>query len=250
MPVRGVIFDMGGTRLHYTPPGMNWEETEKLGAASVYRVLREHNYPLLPENEALPLAWDHAREVWLSLIQNYDAKVLKLDIQLNNLASQWGAQNLSEDVARQLPSAYMTAIQAHVRPLDGAADTLRTLRDQGLRIGLISNTVWPGSVHVEDLARHGLTPYLEHLIFSADAEAWKPYPEVFQMGLAALDLTPDEAVYVGDSLYFDVLGAQQAGLRGVWIEQTQRWLPDGLEVTPDATIQTLPDLLDVLAGWN
>jgi HAD superfamily hydrolase (TIGR01549 family) len=250
MPVRGVIFDMGGTLLHYTPPGMDWEETEKLGAASVYRVLREHNCSLLPEDEALPLAWDHAREMWFSLIENYDAKVLKLDVQLNDLAARWGAQNLPDDVARQLPSAYMTAIQAAVRPLEGAVDTLHTLHDQGMHLGLISNTVWPGSVHVEDLDRHGLIPYLEHLIFSADVEAWKPYPEVFQMSLAALDLAPDEAVYVGDSLYFDVYGAQQAGLRGVWIEQSHRWLPDGIEVTPDATIQTLPDLLNVLAGWN
>ncbi len=36
MPVRGVLFDMGGTLLHYSAPGANWEDTEKIGASGVY----------------------------------------------------------------------------------------------------------------------------------------------------------------------------------------------------------------------
>jgi len=55
---------------------------------------------------------------------------------------------------------------------------------------------------------------------------------------------------VGDSLYFDVWGAQQAGLRAVWIEQRHRWMPDGLEATPDATIQSLAQLVTVVEQWR
>ena len=32
MGLRGVIFDMGGTLLHYSPPGQDWESMERLGA--------------------------------------------------------------------------------------------------------------------------------------------------------------------------------------------------------------------------
>lgn len=250
MPVRGVIFDMGGTLLHYNPPNMHWEETEKLGAAGAYKLLREHGYTLLPENEALDLAWEHALGLWMTLVDGYDPTILKLSPAMIQLAAHWGAENLPDELAQALPLAYMETIQAHVRPLEGAEHTLRALRDKGLRIGLISNTVWPGSAHRADLDRHGLTPYLEHLIFSADVEAWKPFPDVFQMGLAALDLQPDEAVYVGDSLYFDVMGSQGAGMRGVWIEQEHRWLPEGVEVTPDATIKTLAELPGIIAAWS
>jgi putative hydrolase of the HAD superfamily len=108
--------------------------------------------------------------------------------------------------------------------------------------------MWPGASHLPDLEQHGLIGYLEHLIFSADVETWKPNKEIFQLGLAEFDLAPDEAAYVGDSMYFDIWGAQQAGMRGVWIEQPYPWLPD-VQVTPDATIKTLPELLDVVDRW-
>jgi HAD superfamily hydrolase (TIGR01509 family) len=189
--------------------------------------------------------------MWAGLIDaSADIRDLKLDHQLGLLAHRWGADGVPPEMLNTLAGAYMAAIQSLVRPLDGAADTLRGLRDRGLRIGLISNTFWPGSSHRQDLDRCGLTSYLDDQVFSADAGAWKPHCEVFEMELAALALKPEEAVFVGDSLYFDVWGAQQAGLRGVWIEQKVRWIPDGIEVTPDAVIQTLPELLDVIEPWR
>jgi FMN phosphatase YigB (HAD superfamily) len=249
MAVRGVLFDMGGTLLHYNPPGASWEAMEKVGARAVYRHLHGLGFTLPPEEDALASAWDHALALWSSL-DHQDVKELKTDRQMAIVAEKWGVPALPADVMAALAEAYMTSIQSTVRPLDGAEDTLRALRDSGLRVGLISNTHWPGETHLYDLDRFGLTPYLEHLVFSSDAEAWKPARDVFELGLQGLDLAAEEAVYVGDSLYFDVWGAQQAGLRGVWIEQPHRWLPDGLTVEPDATIAALPDLLDVLEPWR
>ncbi|MBN1564745.1 MAG: HAD family hydrolase [Anaerolineae bacterium] len=252
MPVRGIIFDMGGTLLHYNAPNTTWEDTEKLGARGVYRTLRAAGYTLPPADEAITAAWQHAITTWKSIEANYNPATLKLHYQLHDLARLWGTDELPTATVDAITQAYMTAIQRHVYPLDHAAETLQTLRDNGYRIGLISNTVWPGSAHYDDLDRFGLLPYLAHLTFSADVEAWKPYAEIFQIGLAALDLTPDEAIYVGDSLYFDVWGAQQAGLRGVWIEQDHRWLPEGMadDVVPAATIKHLPDLLGVVEQWS
>jgi putative hydrolase of the HAD superfamily len=250
MPLRGVIFDLGGTLLHYTAPGGDWEDTEKTGAKAVYDYLHGAGYPLPPLDQALAIAWDHALAMWSGLVDTSDTSDLKLDRQLGILACRWGVDGVPPEMLGALAEAYMAAIQSYVRPLDGAADTLRGLRDRGLRNGLISNTIWPGSSHRQDLDRYGLTSYLDHQIFSADAGAWKPHRDVFEMELNALALKPEEAAFVGDSLYFDVWGAQQVGLRGVWIQQKVRWLPDGIEVTPDATITNLPELLDVIETWR
>ncbi len=249
MALRGVIFDMGGTLLHYNAPDATWEDTEKMGARSMYDRLRDAGYSLPPEPEALDAAWQHARALWSNL-DAYDMADLKLDAQVRLVLERWGIDNVPPEFLETLGKAYMVAIQAHVVPLEGAVETLRALRERGLRVGLVSNTYWPGTYHEYDIERFALAPYLEHTIFSSDVEAWKPHSTIFQMGLEALDLTPDTAAYVGDSLYFDVWGAQQAGLRGIWIEQQHRWLPDGFEVTPDATIQHLPDLLDVVEAWH
>ena len=250
MSLHGVIFDMGGTLLHYTPPGEHWEGMEKRGAQHVYRQLAAQGYTLPPEDEALQAAWDYAQTLWMNLDAHavQDLKLYKL---MRHILALWNVHDdLPQASIEALGQAYMAAIQATVRPLDGAVDTLRALRDQGFRVGLISNTHWPGAFHRQDLDRYGVTPYLEHLVFSADVEAWKPHPAIFKLGLEALGLAPQEAVYVGDSLYFDVWGAQQAGLRGVWIEQPRHWLPEGIEVAPDATITGLPDLLPLVQGWR
>lgn len=249
MTVRGVIFDMGGTLLHYNAPDATWEETEKTGARVVYAVLRDAGYSLPPEDEALARAWQHALSVW-SNIATADVKDLKLHRQMRLVAALWDLPDLPDDLVERAGLAYTGAIQAHVYPLEGAAETLAALRRQGLRVGLVSNTHWPGRYHLDDLERFGLLPYLEHLIFSADVEAWKPGSEIFTLSLQALGLAPEEAVYVGDSLYFDVWGAQQAGLRAVWIEQRHRWMPDGLQATPDATIQSLPQLTAIVEQWR
>lgn len=251
MPIRGVIFDMGGTLLHYNAPHATWEDTEKLGAQAVYAVLQEAGYALPPRDEALLQAWEYARALWARIVaQRQHVQNVLLDQQIQQIAGAWGVPSLSHPLLQRAAHAYMAAIQTHVRPLEGAADTLTALRHQGLRLGLISNTHWPGHYHIADLERFALRPYLEHLVFSADVAAWKPGPEVFALGLAALELDASEAVYGGDSLYFDVWGAQQAGLRAVWIEQEHRWLPDGLQVTPDATIRTLPELIEIVRRWS
>lgn len=249
MALRGIIFDMGGTLLHFSPPGQGWEAMERLGAQGVYYYLRELGYDLPPEEDALDDAWPVARGMWQSINED-DVSRIKLGYQVNELARRWGVSDLEPEQLEALAAAYMEGIRAIVSPLEGAVETLEALRERDLRIGLISNTLWEGRYHRSDLDRWGLTPYLEVLVFSADVEAWKPYGTVFRHALEALDLRPEEAVYVGDSLYFDVYGAQQAGLRGVWIEQERSDLPDGLGVTPDATIRTLPELIPLVDSWR
>lgn len=249
MALRGVIFDLGGTLLHYKPPGGDWEDMEKLGAQAVYRLLSEAGHALPPEAHALDIAWEHALALWGAL-DSSPVSELKLARQTEIVLSKWGITGLPSQQVEALGEAYVTAIQAIVRPLDGAQATLSALREQGLRIGLVSNTHWPGTFHEADLDRYDLTCYLDHRVFSADVDAWKPHAPVFHMALDTLELRPSEAIFVGDSLYFDVWGAQQAGMRGVWIEQNPAWKPPHLSVTPDATITSLPQLLDLVTTWR
>ena len=70
---------------------------------------------------------------------------------------------------------------------------------------------------------YGIT--LIFTLFSADELAWKPYPEIFERAVNKLGLNADEVVYIGDNLFFDVHGGQQADLKTVWIEQPEKWWP-------------------------
>jgi putative hydrolase of the HAD superfamily len=74
----------------------------------------------------------------------------------------------------------------------------------------------------------------------------KPHPEFFARLVAAAGAHPAEVVYVGDSLDQDVVPAQAAGLRTVWLDRAGTGLPEGYQ--PDATVSTLTALPTALAA--
>lgn len=76
------------------------------------------------------------------------------------------------------------------------------------------------------LDHHGLS--FTAIVTSEDVGAYKPSPRMFQRGLAALGLQPDDVWHVGDSLTADVAGAQAAGIVPIWVNRRQRPAPDGL----------------------
>jgi putative hydrolase of the HAD superfamily len=76
----------------------------------------------------------------------------------------------------------------------------------------------------------------------------KPNPRAFKVLLDRLSVLPEEAVYVGDLLYDDVVGSQSAGMKAVWIKRREN--EDLKDIQPDATIHQLSELLDVLEAWR
>ncbi len=256
MPLRGVIFDMGGTLLTYHPPEADprhgWEGMEALGADGLRAFLLARGYAVPPLEEARARNFAVMDAGWRRLDTEPGANP-QLGPLLREVLRDWGLPPaaLADGLIAEAMDAYAGAVQRIVTPLEGAAETLVAVRARGLRVGLFSNTVWPGEYHRADLARWGLAPYLEADFFSADVAAWKPDPAVFRMALEALGLRPEEAIYVGDHPYADVWGAQQAGLRGVWL-RSREWAGrdfGGLQITPDATLERLPDLLAMLDRW-
>jgi putative hydrolase of the HAD superfamily len=106
-------------------------------------------------------------------------------------------------------------------PLPGAAAVLRELRDRGYRLGIVSNA--HGTLEAQ-LADHGICStdgergtQVEVVVDSAVVGVHKPDAAIFQIALDAITVTAERALYVGDSLYFDVGGAVAAGLHVVHV---------------------------------
>lgn len=80
-------------------------------------------------------------------------------------------------------------------------------RAAGLAIGVVSNASasWVGT----ELRREGI-PYV--------APAGKPGRDAFERGCELLGVSTSEAVYAGDQVITDVLGAQRAGMRAILLE--------------------------------
>jgi len=85
----------------------------------------------------------------------------------------------------------------------------------------------------------------ETILSSEQAQIYKPRPEMFQLILAQLGVSPDEAAYVGDRQLEDVVGPSQAGMHPVWINRDNR--PSDPKVpTPTHQISSLLELPKLL----
>ena len=129
--------------------------------------------------------------------------------------------------------------------IEGTSVALRQLSDAGYRLAVVSNST--GTV-AEQLEAAGICstmnpalPRVEIIVDSHHAGIQKPDPGIFGLALDALDVPPDRAVYVGDTVTFDVNGALAASLRPVHLEPFQRCQGDHAHVT------SLVDLVDWLA---
>jgi len=61
----------------------------------------------------------------------------------------------------------------------------------------------------------GLDGFFELILVAGEVSSWKPEPGLFINALDRMEIRPDEAVYVGDNYYADVVGARRAGIRPV-----------------------------------
>lgn len=93
-----------------------------------------------------------------------------------------------------------------------APGLLRDLTNAGLRLAVVSNA--DGRVR-EQLDRLGLLPWFDPVVDSHEVGVAKPDPAIFRFALDRLGVPPAEALYVGDMLDTDVLGARRAGLAAV-----------------------------------
>jgi len=241
--VEAVLFDLGSTLLEFE--NQPWEDLLRQGIESVYNALHIHG-AVLPSCELFYRAFhDTYSNTWREAEQS----LIELEIRM-----------LLEHTARGLGLALSDAdllslVRIHYRPVSSQvtmyADTIDTLvavRSRGLKVGLVSNTIWPGLLHREDLERFGILDFFDHLLFSADVGIRKPHPQIFKTALEALQVTPHETVFVGDRVPEDVAGAQRVGMRGVWKERPDRDRLPG--VIPDAQIVHLQELLDILDFWT
>lgn len=143
-------------------------------------------------------------------------------------------------------AAYHGAWEQTVDHDPAAQRVLQELRDRGVKTGLLSNTHWPRELHERWLDEAGLRTLLDARVYTCELAHMKPHEEAFNAVLAAVDVAPEHAVFVGDRPRDDISGAQNVGMRAVLL--TGRRV-EPFDVVPDAEIAGLSELLPVLDSW-
>jgi putative hydrolase of the HAD superfamily len=227
MTVEAVIFDWGGT---LTP----WHDIDH--EALWLQVCARHY--AAPEAADLAAAAHAAeRDLWLLAEQEQRSATLL------EVFSRAGVHPSAE-----LLASYFAAWEPHTLTDPEVVPLLAELRRRGLKVGVLSNTMWPRDAHEQIFARDNVIGLLDGAVYTSEIPWTKPHPEAFGAVMAAIGVDdPAACVFVGDRPFDDVHGAKAAGMRAVLIPNTGVPSFDG--AAPDAVITRLADLLPLLSTW-
>ena len=227
MAVEAVIFDWGGT---LTP----WHSVDHV---ELWNGVCAPHFPAdraAASAAAIQLA---ERELWLAAEREHRSATMEQVFELAGVIA-------TED----LLASYSAAWEPHTFTDPEASNVLRCLRTAGIKIGVLSNTMWPRSWHEEVFRRDGLLDLIDGAVYSSEISWTKPHPEAFRAAMLAVGVTePSACVFIGDRPYDDVHGAKSIGMRAVLIPHSEVPAFDAAE--PDAVISRLSELPGLIESW-
>ena len=228
MVVRAVIFDWGGTLTpwHTVDHVALWREVCALHFTGEHA---ERNAAAIHAAE---------RELWLA------AERESRSATMDHVFERAGVVPTQAFLA-----SYFEAWEPHTLTDPDAPGLLRRLRGLGIRVGVLSNTMWPRHVHQQFFVRDGIDGLIDGAVYSSEIDWTKPHPEAFRTAMAAVGVDdPSACVFVGDRPYDDVYGAKRAGLRAVLVANSD--VPAFADAEPDAVITRLADLAPLIDAWQ
>jgi putative hydrolase of the HAD superfamily len=128
-----------------------------------------------------------------------------------------------------------------VDPTPGAERAIEAAADLG-PVGIVTNG--PERRQRPKLEALGVLDRFDVVVYGGDLPRSKPHSLPFDRALSDLDCPRDRVLYVGNSLDYDVAGAQNAGLAAAWI----RGDDDEGQYDPDHTLASLAELPEILRG--
>jgi putative hydrolase of the HAD superfamily len=245
--IKTVIFDLGGTLIEYAGERDAWPQLEMPGLNAAFAVLAEAGLQLPSFEKFLEVAYEMLPGRWA------DATTGKLNLTtasfLTEVLDLLQVQQPDRRTLDLAVTSYEAAVCAGATMMPHAQEVVEQLSRDGYRLGLISNTMYRGQSHLADMERFGLNSYFESMLFSADANKWKPTRAPFNQVMSDLRAAPESTVFIGDDPGADVTGARRAGMHVIHYHSSDRFPTQGNEL-PDATIDDLRQLASVLRYMN
>jgi putative hydrolase of the HAD superfamily len=227
MTVRAVIFDWGGT---LTP----WHTIDH---EELWLSVCTRHYPAADAAAVAAAARTAEMELWG--LANSAQQSATLDAVFARAGIAASAEFLS---------SYYAAWDPHTLTDPDAAPLLAELRRRGIKVGVLSNTMWPRRVHEQIFVRDEILELIDGAVYTSEIPWVKPHPEAFRAVMRAIGMTdPADCVFVGDRPYDDVHGAKSMGMRAVLVPNSD--VPGFEAAEPDAVIGRLSDLLGHLDNW-
>jgi HAD superfamily hydrolase (TIGR01549 family) len=227
VPIKAVIFDLDDTLWPIGPVIIH--------AETVLHAWLSAHAPRVAEQFDIA-ALRQRREVLIKADPRYRIDLWALR---HAVLSEAFAHSGEDSAAGAKIDAAMTVFsqaRSQVTLYDDVLPTLQHLKSR-VMLGSISNGF-------ADLVMIGLANYFHTSIAAHQFGRAKPDAAIFHAACDALKVSPAQTVYVGDDLVLDVEGAQNAGLRAVWINRSARRIDPVRhgDIQPDAICTSLHEL--------
>ena len=237
--LKAVLFDMGSTLIEFE--NLTWDELRRLSTEKGYQFLKEKNLSVPDLEEFSRVLLAGFMEARAEIEENL--KELKFEKVIFDFFKRLNLRT-SDGIYGNFLEVYYRPVADQLTLIDGADDVLKHFKEKDLKIGLVSNTIFPEKYHLRELKRFGLYPYLDAHFFSSEVGVRKPHPKIFRLALDKLEIDPSEAVFIGDRLKEDVGGAQDVGMKGIL--KCHEGRDYTVPVTPDAQVTELKELPDTI----
>jgi len=199
--IRAVTFDFGGTLATgkldvetYREGLLNY--LHSLGYGISGASLREAISGMLSKLERV-----QAKNLELKFEEVYAGVLSKLDIPPR------------EEFVDHIYQLYSENFHSEIVP--GAERVLEVLHTK-YKLAVVSNAT--SNLCRRILKENGLDKFFQVIVISRDLGIRKPDPRIFRYTLEKLQVKPDEAVHMGDSVEEDIIGAKRTGMRAIWIK--------------------------------
>jgi 2-haloalkanoic acid dehalogenase type II len=203
--VKGVFFDEGGTLI--------------LGYSTAYDLLAKEvnkRYSLKGFKEAFD---KELQEVFSERSKDsrkfYSLREINAE-SIQRVLSRFVRQITLEEV-RSFSDFFYTELERVLYPHPEATEVLRKLKEMNFVLGVVSNH--DTKLLYGELEKAGLIKFLDVIVSSEEAKAYKPSPKPFLLALQKSKLSANQAMYVGDRHEIDVIGAKDAGMKTVLVRE-------------------------------
>jgi 2-haloalkanoic acid dehalogenase type II len=234
--VKYILFDLGGTLMHACG---DWEPVHEQADRALIEALEGRQIRL------------DSMQFRARLHQYYEQR--EKDLQettyhfvLRELLGELGYADVDEAVLRDALDAHYAITQKNWELEADARETLAALETHQYHLGIFSNAGDDRDVQ-QLIDKFGIRGHFDFVLTSAACFYRKPHPRAFEIALARWNITPGEAVMVGDSLEADILGAKQAGMKTIWITRRAQFTSEDIRrIQPDFSLRKLSELLPTL----
>lgn len=123
---------------------------------------------------------------------------------------------------------------------EGVEETLRDLKSHGLKLAVVTNA---GRENLSlRLDKTGLSPFFETTVSRDCTGKAKPEPEPILSALENIEVEPEKALMVGDSIQRDIFPAKKLGMMTAYAEYGDRNTEEYNCIEPDLILKDIRDL--------